>query len=85
MEGLLSEFAAPSLTRKTHLPRRDIFVYPSQRQAHGTSVDIENSTSRDSREGTLALVTWLNGPQRHPAALVPDANLQDSVPCIRQA
>jgi len=25
------------------LPRWDIFVYPSRRQAHGTSVDIENS------------------------------------------
>jgi hypothetical protein len=45
MEGLLSEFAAPSLTRKTQLPRWDIFIYPSQRHAHGTSVDIKNSVA----------------------------------------
>src|SRR6266436_5727916 len=44
MEGLLSEFAAPSLTRKTHCRVR-ISLFPSQRQAHGTSVDIENSVA----------------------------------------
>jgi hypothetical protein len=44
MEGLLSEFAAPLLTRKTHCRVR-ISLFPSQRQAHGTSVDIENSVA----------------------------------------
>jgi hypothetical protein len=44
MEGLLSEFAAPLLTRKTHCRVR-ISLFPSQRQAHGTGVDIENSVA----------------------------------------
>jgi len=47
-------------------------LFPHNGKLHGPPVfDIENSgsTSRDSREGTLALVTWLNGLKRHPAAL----------------
>jgi len=45
MEGLLSEFAAPSLTRKTHCRVGLSLSIPSQRQAHGTSVDIEKSVA----------------------------------------
>jgi hypothetical protein len=43
MEGLLSEFAAPLLTRKTHC--RGYLCSPHKRQAHGTSVNIENSVA----------------------------------------
>jgi hypothetical protein len=45
MEGLLSEFCRPLAHAQNALPRWDIFVYPSQRQARGTSVDIENSVA----------------------------------------
>jgi uncharacterized protein YciI len=45
MEGLLSEFAPPRSRAKRNC-RVGIFLStPSQRQAHGTSVDIENSVA----------------------------------------
>jgi hypothetical protein len=45
MEGLLFRVCRPLAHAQNALPRWDIFVYPSRQQAHGTSVDIENSVA----------------------------------------
>src|SRR5258706_11959859 len=61
MEGLLQSLPPPRSPAKTHCRVRISLSIPHNGKLTAPVFENSVSTSRDSREGALALVTWLNG------------------------